>query len=78
MSNLEKYDEVFISNFLVTTDQLLALKYQSVSTWDSVGHMGMIATMEESFNIMLDTEDIIDFSSYEEGKKILEKYNITF
>ncbi len=76
MNNLEKYDEVFISNFLVTPDQLPGLKYQSVSVWDSVGHMGLIAAIEESFSIMLDTEDIIDFSSYEEGKKILGKYNI--
>ncbi len=76
MENLEKYNEVFITNFQVTFDQLPELKYQSVSAWDSVGHMGLIAAMEESFDIMLDTEDIIDFSSYEYGKRILEKYNI--
>jgi acyl carrier protein len=78
MGNLEKYDEVFISNFQVTADQLAELKYQSVSVWDSIGHMGLIAAMEESFKIMLETEDIIDFSSYDEGKKILGKYNIIF
>lgn len=76
MGNLEKYNEVFISNFQVTEDQLSALKYQSVPVWDSIGHMGLIAAMEESFNIMMDTEDIIDFSSYEAGKRILGKYNI--
>lgn len=76
MSNLEKYNEVFVSNFRVPEDQLPQLRYQSVPVWDSVGHMGLVASMEESFNIMLDPEDIIGFTSYEDGKKVLEKYDI--
>ncbi len=76
MDNLKKYNEVFLTNFQVGLDQLSELKYQSVPAWDSVGHMGLIAAVEESFDILIDTEDIIDFSSYENGKKILGKYNI--
>jgi acyl carrier protein len=76
MNNLEKYDEVFISNFQVTKDKLPTLSYQSVSVWDSIGHMGLIAAMEETFNISLDTDDIIEFSSYGKGKQILTKYNV--
>ena len=39
--------------------------------------MGMIAELEDKFEIMLDTDDIIDFSSYERGMEILvENYNI--
>ena len=45
--------------------------------WDSIGHMGMIAELEDAFNIELDTDDIIDFSSFEKGKEILQKYNVT-
>jgi acyl carrier protein len=77
MSNLEKYDEVFMTNFRVGREQLPVLTYQSVSVWDSIGHMSLVAAIEESFNIMMDTEDIMGFSSYEEGKKILEKYSIS-
>ncbi len=77
MSNLEKYDEVFMTNFQVSREQLPVLTYQSVSVWDSVGHMGLVASMEESFGIMMDPEDIIGFSSYEEGKRILENYDIS-
>jgi acyl carrier protein len=77
MSNLEKYNGVFISNFQITSDKLPALKYQSVSVWDSIGHMGLIAALEESFNITIDPEDIIDFTSYDAGKKILKKHNVT-
>ena len=73
MSNLEKYNQAFIENFEVTEDQLPGLKYQDVEAWDSVGHMGLIASLEEVFDIMMDTDDIIDFGSYEKGKEILAR-----
>ena len=73
MSNLEKYNQAFIENFEITEDRLPGLKYQDVEAWDSVGHMGLIASLEEAFDIMMDTDDIIDFGSYEKGKEILAK-----
>ena len=78
MEILNKYNEIFISNLQVTEDQLATLTYQSVEAWDSVGHMGLIAQLEEKFDIMMDMDDIIDFSSYEKGKEILEKYDVKF
>ena len=76
MSNLEKYNSAFIENLQVTEDQLPELKYQGVELWDSVGHMTLMAALEDAFDIMLDTDDIIDFSSYEKGKEILKKYDV--
>ncbi len=76
MSNLEKYNEIFCENLQVATDQLPNLKYQGVELWDSVGHMTLMAALEDAFDIMLDTDDIIDFSSYEKGKEILKKYEV--
>ena len=76
MSNLEKYNEVFCENLQVTAEQLPELKYQGVELWDSVGHMTLMAALEDAFDIMLDTDDIIDFSSYEKGKEILKKYDV--
>lgn len=78
MSNLEKYNKAFIEAFSVTEDALETLEYQSVSEWDSVGHMVMTSILEDEFDIMMDTEDIIDFSSYKVGKTILAKYGIEF
>ena len=80
MSNLEKYDQAFIETFEITEDQLAGLKYQDIQAWDSVGHMGLIAALEDAFDIMMDTDDIIDLSSYEVGKEILAKdeYGIEF
>ncbi|MDR0391464.1 MAG: hypothetical protein LBH59_06135 [Planctomycetaceae bacterium] len=78
MSNIEKYNDIFIKSFEVDDSVLSELKYQSVPTWDSVGHMSMIAALEDAFEIMLETEDIIDFSSYNKGKEILAKYDVVF
>jgi acyl carrier protein len=77
MNNLEKYKTVFKESFSVDDDKLNDnLEYNSIETWDSVGHMGMIASLEEVFEIMLDTDDIIDFSSFEKGIDILKKYEV--
>lgn len=76
MSNLENYDKVFCENLQVAEGQLPGLKYQAVPLWDSVGHMTLVAALEDAFDIMLDTDDIIDLSSYEKGKEILKKYGV--
>lgn len=80
MNNLEKYNNAFIETFEITEDQLPGLKYQDIEAWDSVGHMGLVAALEDAFDIMMDTDDIIDFSSYEKGKEILAKvdYGVEF
>ncbi len=80
MNNLEKYRKVFEDTFEVTADEAEKLKYQDIEAWDSVGHMGLISALEDAFDIMMDTDDIIDLSSYEKGKEILSKpeYGIEF
>lgn len=76
MNNLEKYNKVFTDCFEIGESQLETLEYQQIDAWDSVGHMGLIAALEDEFDIMMDTDDIIDFSSYQKGKEILAKYEI--
>ena len=77
MNNLEKYKKVFCESFAINESQLDEnLEYNSIETWDSVGHMGMISNLEDTFEIMLDTHDIIEFSSFYKGFEILNKYRI--
>ncbi len=78
MTNLEKYADAFIKSFDVDPDVLPTIAYQDISVWDSVGHMGLMALLEETFGIMLEIDDIIDFSSFEKGKDILTKYELVF
>ena len=80
MSNKEKYDAAFTAALMVDESQLAGLSYRSIPTWDSVGHMTLITMLEESFGIMIDSDDIIDFNSYERGMEILSgaAYGIEF
>ena len=65
-----------METFLVDVDVLPELNYQSINEWDSVGHMGLMAALEETFEIEFEIDDIIDFSSFNFGKTIMAKYGI--
>ena len=78
-SNIEKYENAFMESFDIEKSSLNEeLKYESIPEWDSVGHMTMISNLEEVFDIVMEMDDIIDFSSFEIGKEILKKYKIDF
>tara|TARA_B100000579_G_C22577634_1_gene731906 strand:- start:209 stop:451 length:243 start_codon:yes stop_codon:yes gene_type:complete len=78
MDNKKKYEKVFIDSFSINKSKLSKgdLKYNSIKEWDSVGHMNMIGNLEDAFNITMEMDDIIDFSSYKTGIKLLKKYKI--
>ena len=78
MTNLEIYTKVFVDTFGITEEEAKVLKFQDIKAWDSVGHMGLVANLEEAFNIMMETDDIIDLNSFEKGKELLAKYDIDF
>jgi len=79
MSNKEKYDDAFIESFSIDVNKLNEkLEYNSIESWDSIGHMQMIAELEDSFEIELEMDDMINFSSYNKGMEILAKYGIEF
>ena len=76
MENKIKYNTAFTESFGIDESALDDLEYESITEWDSVGHMGLIAEIEEAFDIELEMDDVIDFSSYVEGKEILKKYKV--
>lgn len=51
-----------------------SLAYAKSEGWDSVAHMKLIASIEEAFDIMMDTEDVIALSSYPIAREIVKKY----
>ncbi len=77
MSNREKYDNAFIESFEIKKEALnKGLEYQSIPQWDSVGHMSLVAALEDTFDIMMEMDDIVDFGSYETGIGTLKKYGV--
>ena len=75
MTNREKYDQIFIDQFSIDKSSLDSNpEYNKIDTWDSIGHMELIADIEDAFDIVMDGDDIIDFSSYRKGMELLAKY----
>ena len=67
----------FLNAFNVDDNSLGSdLIYNAIPEWDSIGHMALIADLEDTFEISLEMDDIIDFSSYEKGIEIMKKYDV--
>ena len=77
MSNLERYKSVFASIFNVEETELdEAFGYGLIKSWDSITHLSLMTAIEDEFNIMFDSADILDFLSFEKGKQIMTKYDV--
>jgi len=77
MENLEKYKAVFIDVFEVGVDVLNeTFSSTNVDSWDSITQLNLVTSIEDMFDVILDTEDILGFKSFENGKIILKKYDI--
>ena len=76
MSNIEKLNYIFKEVFAVDESCLPELNKDNVDGWDSVHQLSLTSAVEDEFDIMLDGEDILEFTSYENAKKILAKYEI--
>jgi len=75
-----QHDEAYVNAFrsvlkIQDSDKIKAMKYRD-DNWDSVAHMVLMSEIENTFGVMLDIEDVVDFSSFEKGKEILRKYNV--
>ena len=77
MSNKHKYQDIFIKSLSINNNKFSEnIKYNEIPEWDSIGHMTLMSGLEEGFGITMDTDDIVDFSSYKKGTEILKKYKI--
>ena len=80
MSNNKKLQEIFLECLDIKEDKFNeGLKYNEIPEWDSIGHMSLVSAIEEKFSITMETDDIIDFNSFQKGQEILEsKYQVKF
>ena len=79
MENLEKYNNAFVEVFGAKVEDLNDnYGKDTVDEWDSVHQLSLIAILEETFDIMFDPEDIMEMTSYGNGKALLQKYDINF
>lgn len=52
------------------------LAYRGIPEWDSVAHMQLIGEIEDTFDIMIETDDVIDMNSYPKAVEIVGKYGV--
>ena len=79
MSNESKLKKAFSTSLGIPESQITdTLEYNSIPEWDSIGHMGLVAEIDKTFDTMLETDDVIDLSSFKKAKEILEKYKVSF
>lgn len=80
MTNLEKLNQIFCEVYSVEESALNeGFVNTSVETWDSIHQLSMVAAIEEAFDLMMDAEDILEMTSYENVKQLLtSKYEIAF
>lgn len=77
MTNLEKLNKIFCEVFSVEEAALNSeFNKDNVEGWDSVRQLSLTASIEDEFDIMLDAEDILEFTSYDNAKQVLAKYEI--
>ena len=80
MTNLEKLNQIFCEVYNVEESELNeSFVNTDVDTWDSIHQLSMVAAIEEAFDLMMDAEDILEMTSYENVKQLLtSKYEIAF
>lgn len=77
MSNLEKLEHCFREALdLPFQTEVTTLAYQEHPSWDSVAHMRLVAAIETAFDIMMETDEILDMSTFEKARKIVEAHDV--
>lgn len=73
----DKFRNVFASALGISVDAVTdELQYNTIPEWDSIAHMQLVAALDNEYDIMLDTEDVIDMSSVAKAREILAKYGV--
>lgn len=78
MTNLDKLNKVLcdVFEFKNVEDINDGLGPDDIDSWDSLGHVELITSLEEIFEISLEVVDISRMYTIGGIKKILEKYGI--
>jgi acyl carrier protein len=77
MSNLDRLRVVFRGALALPDDyDVDSLEYRSIEKWDSLAHLSLVAEIEDAFDMMIDTDEVIDMSSFVKAVEILRKHDV--
>ncbi len=79
MTELRRLRDAFRTSLDLPPDaEVDDLRYQDNEKWDSLAHMSLVAAIEDEFSVMIDTDDVINLSSFKEAVRILGEYGVEF
>jgi acyl carrier protein len=79
MAKLETLQRSFVSALSLPPEtDVPNVRYGETAGWDSVAHMSLVAEIEQAFDVMLSTEQVIDMSSFTKAREILASHGIDF
>ena len=79
MDNLARLRDAFVEGLSIPGDSdFESLEYRGIPEWDSVAHMLLVGEIEAVFDVMLETQDVLDMSSFPKAREILTRHGVTF
>ncbi|MBB5180245.1 acyl carrier protein [Planomicrobium koreense] len=79
MKNIEKYRNAFMDALELEEDEAVEnLALGETSEWDSLGHMILISTIEDAFDVSIESEEMTEFDSYRSGMELLKRLGVDF
>ncbi|MGZ5780844.1 MAG: acyl carrier protein [Burkholderiaceae bacterium] len=79
MENNSKLYNAFAQSLRIDLTRISEdLTFNTIDEWDSVAHMALITEIETVFDVMLDTDEILDMSSVVRARELLSKHGIAF
>jgi len=74
----DRLRRVFVDTLELTPSvDVEELKYRDIDAWDSLGHMSLVAAIEDEFDVQLDTEQVIDMSSFKVAVDMLRGMGVS-
>lgn len=71
---MDKLNKVLCEVFRLKEDELSdSLTMENIQSWDSLRHMDLITSIEESFNIQFTMDDIMNMKDIKTIKEIVSK-----
>ncbi|HEV2781840.1 MAG TPA: acyl carrier protein [Actinophytocola sp.] len=78
MTLSDRLKDVFVQALDLGDDiEVETLKYRDIEAWDSVGHMALVAAIEDEFDVQLETDQVIDMSSFKVALDMLRGFGLS-
>lgn len=76
---LDRLKHAFVTALGLAEDyDVSGLEYRSIVEWDSLAHLTLVTTIEVTFDVMLDTTDVLGLSSFSACVDILKRHGVNF